>query len=131
MTLKARHLRLGDGKEWGAYAAMLTEDFVLDISESGLVPVIHGRDAAVKQIRASCDSAITVHQAHMPEFKIKDSEAWVTWAMHSRVVRGADQPSITLYGYHHDRWVLQNQDWKLAALRQTTQHLDVYSPVKF
>ena len=130
MNLKARHLRLGDTKEWDAYAAMLTDDFVLDISESGKVPVIHGRDAAVKQIRASCDSATTVHQAHSPEFAINGDEALVTWVLHDRVVRAPDQPSYTLYGYHFDRWVRRNGEWKLAALRQTTQHLDVHPPVK-
>jgi len=127
-SLKARHLRLGDLKQWAEYAAMLTEDFVLDISQSGNIPVIHGRDAAVRQIQASIQDATTVHHAHLPEFELADDEVRVTWAMHDRVVRGADQPSFTLFGYHFDRWVRVAGRWKLAALKQTTLHLDVHAP---
>jgi len=130
ICLKGRHLRLGDTKEWRGYADLLTEDFVLDISEGGKIPVIHGRDAAVKQVRMSCDTATTVHQAHTPEFQISGDEVLATWAMHTRVVRAVDQPSFVLYGYHYDRWVRRQHEWKLAALRQTTLHLDVHPPIK-
>jgi SnoaL-like domain len=126
--LKARHLRLGDTRDWLNYAAMLTDDFVLDISESGRIPIIRGRDPAVQQIRSSVEGATTVHQAHLGEFEPDGDEVLVTWAMNTRVVRGPDQPSFTLYGYHFDRWVRQGT-WKLAALRQTTLHLDVLAPV--
>ena len=70
-SLKARCMRLVDTKDWAGYAAMLTEDFVLDIASSGKVPVIHGRDAAVKQVQASVEGAVTVHHAHLPEFELQ------------------------------------------------------------
>lgn len=129
-SLKARNLRLVDTKEWAGYTAMLTEDFVLDISEGGKVPVIHGRDAAVRQVQTSVEGITTVHHAHLPEFELQGDEVLVTWAMHDRVVRGPDQPSYSLYGYHHDRWVRQNGQWKLAKLRMTTLHLDVHAPTR-
>ena len=129
-SLKARCMRLVDTKDWAGYAAMLTEDFVLDISESGKVPVIHGRDAAVKQVQASVEGAVTVHHAHLPEFELHGDEATVIWALHDRVVRGSDQPSFTLYGYHHDRWVRRSGEWKLAGLRMTMLHLDVHPPAE-
>ena len=128
--LKARHLRLGDTKEWDAYSAMLTEDFVLDISQSAPVPIIRGREAAVRQIRSSVDGAVTVHQAHTAEFEFIGDEVHVIWALHGRVFRGPEHPSFTLFGYHHDRWVRRGDEWKLAALRQTTLHLDVHAPIK-
>ena len=130
MSLKSRHMRLVDAKEWLEYTAMLTEDFILDISESAKVPVIHGRDAAVKQVRSSCEGAVTVHQAHLPEFELNGDEVFATWPMHARVVRRPDQPTITLFGYHYDRWVRRDGEWKLAALRQKTLHLDVHAPTK-
>jgi hypothetical protein len=52
----------------------------------------------------------------------------VTWAMHDRIVRGPDQPSHSLYGYHHDRWVRRNGEWKMCALRLATHHLDTHPP---
>jgi hypothetical protein len=127
---KARHLRLADLKEWAGYIALLTEDFELDVSGSANVPVIRGRDAAVKYVQASVEGATTVHQAHPPEFDLRADEVHVIWAMHARVVRGPEQPSYSLYGHHHDRWLRHNGEWKLAALRQTTLHLDVYPPTR-
>jgi hypothetical protein len=129
-SLKARHLRLVDQKDWAGYKQMLTEDFVLDISQSANVPVVRGCEAAVKQIQSSVEGTTTVHQAHLGEFELKADEVKVTWAIHDRVVRGPDQPSYTLYGYHHDRWVRCNGEWKLAALRQVTHHLDVHAPAR-
>ena len=127
-SLKARHLRLVDTKEWVGYTALLSEDFVLDISQGANIPVIRGREAAVRRVKESVEGATTVHQAHQPEFELQADEVRVTWAMHARVVRGPDQPSYTLYGHHHDRWLRLNGEWKLAALRQTTLHLDVHPP---
>lgn len=127
-TLKARQLRLLDTKQWVGYEAMLTEDFVFDLSESGQTPVIHGRAAALEQIKASCEGLTSVHQAHQPEFDFRGNEVLVVWAMNDRVVRGPDQPSITLYGHHHDRWVRRSGEWKMAALRVTSVHVDVLPP---
>jgi hypothetical protein len=128
--LKGRHLRCGDTKDWEAYTAMLTEDFVLDISQSARIPVLRGRDAAVRQVRTSCDGKTTIHQAHTPEFELTTAEVLVTWAMNARIVRSPEDPSYTLYGYHYDRWVRSHGEWKLAALRQTTLHLDVHAPLR-
>jgi SnoaL-like protein len=122
-TLKARNLRFLDTKQWAGYAAMLTEDFVLDMGQSA-VPPIHGRDAAVLQTSRSLEGVTSVHQAHQPEFELKGDEALVTWAMHDRIVRGPGQPSITIYGYHHDRWLRRGGEWKLAALRLSMLHVD-------
>jgi hypothetical protein len=50
---KARYCRTLDTKDWAGYADLLTEDYVLDVSEGSQVPVIKGRDAAVKQVQSS------------------------------------------------------------------------------
>jgi hypothetical protein len=126
-TLKARNLRFLDTKQWAGYAAMLTEDFVLDMGQSGNGPV-HGRDAAVQATRVSLEGATSVHQAHQPEFEFKGDEVHVTWAMHDRIVRGPGQPSLTIYGYHHDRWLRVGGEWKLAALRLSMLQVDVQPP---
>jgi hypothetical protein len=127
-TLKARHLRMLDTKDWGGYADLLTEDFVLDLSPSTNVPVISGRELALTRVQASVGGVITVHQAHPPEFDYKGDEARVVWAIHNRIARGPDQPSYNCYGHHHDRWVWQNGKWKLAAQRLTHLHIDVLAP---
>jgi hypothetical protein len=127
---KARYCRMLDTKDWAGYAALLTEDFVLDVSEGTQVPVITGRDAAVEQIKSSILTARTAHQVHTPEIRLNADEAQVIWPMQDRVVWSADRPSITGYGHYHERWVRRNGEWKLAALRLTRLHIDVHPPTK-
>jgi hypothetical protein len=127
---KARYCRTLDTKDWAGYAALLTEDFMLDVSEGSQVPVITGRHAALKQIQSSILTAKTVHQVHSPEIQLNGDEAHVIWALQDRVIWGPDRPSITGYGHYHERWVRRNGDWKLASLRLTRLHIDVHPPAK-
>ncbi len=125
---KARYCRFLDGKQWDDFARLMTEDFVLDVSEGTGVPVIEGRDAAVAQIRASIDDAVTAHQVHSPEIVVSGDKANVVWALQDRVIWGADQPSIMGYGHYHERWLRTAGEWQLASLRLTRLHLDVLPP---
>jgi len=125
---KARYCRTLDTKDWAGYSDLLTEDYELDVSEGSRVPVIRGRDAAVKQVQSSILTAKTVHQVHSPEIEINGDEAHVIWALQDRVIWGPERPSITGYGHYHERWVRQNGQWKLAALKLTRLHIDVVHP---
>jgi SnoaL-like domain len=126
MEAKARYCRLLDTKDWAGYADLLTEDFLLDITEGTQIPLLHGREAALRQIRASLVETQTVHQVHAPEIELDGDEARVIWALQDRLIRGADRPSITGYGHYHERWVRRNGEWKLAALRLTRLHIDIH-----
>jgi hypothetical protein len=48
------------------------------------------------------------------------------WAMQDRVIFGPNRPSITGYGHYHERYVRQNGQWKIAALKLTRLHIDVH-----
>ena len=115
-AVKARYCRLLDTKDWSGFAGLLTEDFELDVSEGTSVPVIHGRDAAVTQI--TLDGA---------------NRAQVIWAMQDRVVWGEEQAArigragLTGYGHYHERYVKQDGEWKIAALRLTRLHIDMHA----
>jgi hypothetical protein len=126
--LKARHLRMLDTKDWAGYAALLTDDYEMDVSDGTSVPVIRGREAALKQIQSSILTAKTVHQAHMPEIEIDGDEARAVWALQDRVIWGPERASITGYGHYHERWVRRDGAWKLAALKLTRLHIDVHPP---
>jgi hypothetical protein len=133
-AVKARYCRLLDTKDWSGFAALLTEDFELDVSEGTSVPVIHGRDAAVTQIRSSVASARTAHQVHSPEITLDGADrAQVVWAMQDRVVWGEEQAArigrsgLTGYGHYHERYVKQDGEWKIAALRLTRLHIDMHA----
>ena len=133
-AVKARYCRLLDTKDWSGFAALLTEDFELDVSEGTSVPVIRGRDAAVKQIRSSVASARTAHQVHSPEITLDGANrAQVIWAMQDRVVWSEEQAArigrsgLTGYGHYHERYVRQDGEWKIAALRLTRLHIEMHA----
>jgi hypothetical protein len=123
---KARYCRMLDTKDWAGYTALLTHDFVMDVSAGTQVPVIKGREAAVRQVQSSILTATTAHQVHSPQIRIQGDQAYVVWAMQDRVVWGPERPSITGYGHYHERWVRHGGDWKLASLRLTRLHIDIH-----
>jgi hypothetical protein len=125
---KARYCRLLDTKDWAGFTDLFVEEYELDVSDGTGVPVIHGRDAAIKSIQSSILTAKTAHQVHSPEIEINGDEARVIWAMQDRVVWGPDR-SLTGYGHYHERWVRRNGAWKIASLRLTRLHLDMHPPV--
>lgn len=126
---KARYCRTMDTKDWAGLEALLTEDFEMDISEASGLPLIVGRDEAMKEIRSSIETALTAHQVHFPEIELNGDEARVIFAAQDRIIWGTDKPSIVAYGHYHERWVRRDGEWKLAALRLTRLHLDVLPPV--
>jgi SnoaL-like domain len=127
--VKARYCRMLDTKDWAGYADVFTEDFILDTSSAGGPAAIHGREAAVKFIRAAVETAYTAHQVHSPEITLGGDTADVIWAMQDRVVWGDRRPTPsyighTGYGHYHERYVRRNGRWRIAAQRLTRLHVD-------
>jgi hypothetical protein len=125
--IKARYCRMVDTKDWAGLGALLTEDFVLDVSEGTSIPIIHGRAAALAQVAELIGSARTVHQVHTPEIEVHGEQADAIWAMQDRVVwetpkRGLT--SITGYGHYHEHYVRQNGAWRIASSKLTRLHID-------
>ena len=128
--VKARYCRMLDTRDWEGFADVFTEDFELDTSAAGGPPPIRGRDAVIRMIRASLDSARTVHQVHSPEITLDGDTAQVIWAMQDRVVWDAERAaklgftSLTGYGHYHERYVREHGRWRIAAQRLTRLHVD-------
>jgi len=120
---KARYCRFLDTKDWAGWRDLMTEDYELDVSEGTGKPIIRGRDAAIADVQSSILTAKTAHQVHSPEIVINGDEATAVWALQDRVVWGPDK-ALTGYGHYHERWVRQNGEWKLAALKLTRLHID-------
>ncbi|SEQ43934.1 SnoaL-like domain-containing protein [Solimonas aquatica] len=124
---KARMCRYLDSKNWPAYAALLTEDYQLDISEGTGIPVIQGREAALARVRASIESARTVHQVHAPEIEIEGDEARAIWALQDRLIF-ANGAGMSGYGHYHERWVRREGQWRIAALKLTRLLVEMQPP---
>ena len=118
--VKARYCRFLDTKDWAAYTALFTEDFVLDLTKAGGLPPIVGREAAIASIRSWVETAITAHQVHSPEMTIEGDVAHVIWAMQDRVIWGPERAGEvrerghTGYGHYHERYERKDGRWRIA-----------------
>jgi hypothetical protein len=128
--LKARYCRYLDAKDWAAWRALFTDDFVSDTSEAG-GKLIAGADDFVAFTRKGIGrpAQATAHQVHAPEIELTSAmTARGVWALQDVVRFG---PGVTLVGYGHyhetyekaaDRWLIKSS--KLTRLRE-----DIVTPV--
>jgi hypothetical protein len=116
-NLKAAYCRLLDTKDWAGWGELFTEDFELDVSDSGGA-VMKGRDTIVASVRSSIGEAKTAHQVHVPEITIDGDTAHAVWPMQDRVVWGEGR-ALTGYGHYHEDYVRQDGRWRVARQKLT------------
>jgi ketosteroid isomerase-like protein len=132
-AVKARYCRMLDTKDWDGFAALFTEDAIMDVSQDTGNPPITGIPALIDQVKFAVTNAATSHQVHTPEIALTGPDtAEGVWAMQDRVVwQAGSSPlpgvaSITGYGQYHERYRREGGDWKIAALTLTRFHVDVH-----
>lgn len=123
-SLKARYCRLLDTKDWDGFAALFTEDAVLDVATATGFGRIEGRDKFIPMVRSSLETATTAHHVHQPEITLEGDTAHVTWAMQDRVHWLDGKRSITGYGHYHERYVRTADGWRIAFTQLTRLHVD-------
>jgi hypothetical protein len=133
--VKARYCRTLDTKDWAGYADVFTEGLILDTRPAGGI-ITHGRDEALRMVRASVETATTSHHVHSPEISIDGDSAQVVWAMQDRVVWGEDRKARmgnaghTGFGHYHETYVRQDGRWRIAEQRLTRLHMDIHHDPK-
>jgi ketosteroid isomerase-like protein len=127
-SLKARYCRLLDTKDWDGFAALFTEDAVLDVKTATGFGRIEGRAKFMPMVRSSIGTANTAHQVHQPEIAVDGDIAHVTWAMQDRVHWQDGKRSITGYGHYHERYVRTADGWRIAFTQLTRLHVDEHAP---
>lgn len=137
-ALKARYCRLLDTKDWTGWGELFTVDAAMDVSddvpEDVGPPTIDGRGAIVAQVRGLVDAAKTTHHVHSPEIAFEgDDAATGIWAMQDRLVWPPGTAPIpvramTGYGHYHERYVRQDGEWRIAALKLTRLNLE-FEPI--
>lgn len=132
-SVKARYCRMLDTKDWDCFAALFTEDAVMDVSQDTGNPPITGIPALLDQVKFAVANAATSHQVHTPEINLSGPDtAEAIWAMQDRVVwQAGTSPvpgvtSITGYGQYHERYRRVDGVWKIAALTLTRFHVDMH-----
>lgn len=119
--VKAAYCRLLDTKDWAGWGDLFTEDFELDVSDSG-GNVMKGRDTIVASVRSSIGSAKTAHQVHFPEMTINGDTAHAIWPMQDRVVW--EGRALTGFGHYHEDYVRQDGRWRIARQKLTRLTLE-------
>jgi len=120
-NVKAAYCRLLDTKDWAGWADLFTDDFELDVSDSGGT-AMKGRDVIVAFVRSSIESAKTAHQVHFPEITINGDTAHAIWPMQDRVEW--EGRALTGYGHYHEDYVRQGGRWRIARQKLTRLALD-------
>jgi uncharacterized protein (TIGR02246 family) len=124
--LKARYCRCLDTKDWDGYAAVFTEDAILDTTAAG-GPRFEGRDVAVAGVRAAVERAITTHHVHSPEMAVDGDEANAIWAMQDRNI-WPEGRSLLGFGHYHERYVRRDGAWLIAESRLTRLNVEMVVP---
>ena len=121
--LKARYCRMLDTKDWAGYAAVFTDDVVLDTTAAG-GPRFDGRDAAVAGVRAAVERAITTHHVHNPEITVNGDEAHAIWAMQDRNLWPSGRRLLG-FGHYHERYRRADGQWRIAESRLTRINMEL------
>jgi hypothetical protein len=128
--LKARYCRHLDTKDWTAWRALFTDDFVSDTVDAGGKLII-GADDFVAFTRKSIGrpSQATAHQVHTPEIELTSATtARGVWALQDVVRFG---PGVTLVGYGHYHETYENVagQWLIKSSKLTRLREDIVTPM--
>ena len=128
--LKARYCRLLDAKDWTAWRALFTDDFVGDTSEAG-GRRIAGADEFVAFVRAMLGAAnrTTVHQVHAPELELTSAvTARGIWALND-IVRLTPGLTMEGYGHYHETYEKAGAQWRIKSSKLTRLREDFVTPI--
>ncbi|GFG86479.1 nuclear transport factor 2 family protein [Mycolicibacter algericus] len=124
--LKSRYCRYLDTKDWAAWRALFTDDFVSDTSRAG-GKLISGADEFVAFTRKSLRDQPTVHQVHAPDIElISPTTAGGVWALEDVVRLG---PGVNLRGYGHYTETYEKADgqWRIKTSTLTRLREDIFN----
>jgi uncharacterized protein (TIGR02246 family) len=122
--LKARYFRLMDTKDWDGFAAVFTDDVVVDVSGEG-GGVTRGVTEFVSFLREVIGNAITVHQGHMPEIEITSpTTATGIWALEDQLwwPEGGPFTHVHGFGHYHETYEKTDAGWRIKSLTLTRLH---------
>lgn len=126
--LKARFLRCLDTKDWDSFAATLSDDAVLDMSQQGSEVLKGGGKVIADWTRNSVHHAQTVHHAHTPEIHvISPDSAKGVWALMDvlRWPEGGPISEMLTYGHYHESYIRVGGEWRISHIFLTDLRIDI------
>ncbi|BBZ43772.1 bile-acid 7-alpha-dehydratase [Mycobacterium parmense] len=128
--LKARYCRYLDSKDWAAWRAIFTDDFLSDTAMAG-GKVIKGADEFVAFTRKGIGrpAQATAHQVHSPEIELTSAiTARGVWALQD-VVRFGFGVTLVGYGHYHETYESVGGRWLIKSSKLTRLREDIVTPV--
>ena len=128
--LKARYCRLLDAKDWSAWRALFTDDFISDTRPSG-GKYIEGADDFVAFVRRALGAQrrVTVHQVHAPELDLlTESTARGIWALHD-IVRLLPGLTMDGHGHYHETYEKHDGQWRFKSSTLKRLRADLRTPI--
>ena len=124
--LKARYCRYLDTKDWAAWRAIFTDDFLSDTAEAG-GKMIAGADEFVAFTRKSLRNQATVHQVHAPEIELTSATtARGVWALED-VVRFGPGVNLRGYGHYTETYEKVGGQWLISSSKLTRLREDFFN----
>jgi hypothetical protein len=125
--LKARYCRYLDTKQWTAWRAIFTDDFLSDTSQAG-GKTIEGADHFVAFVRKNLGDQPTVHQVHAPEIELTSATtARGVWALND-IVRLAPGLNLNGFGHYHETYEKADGQWRIKSSKLTRLRTDIFNP---
>lgn len=127
--LKARYCRLLDAKDWSAWRALFTEDFLSDTSESGGLR-IQGVDEFIGFVRDNLGKPqqATVHMVHAPEIELTSATTASGIWMLEDYVKFAPGLNLRGYGHYHETYEKLDGRWRIRSSKLTRLREDLVTP---
>jgi hypothetical protein len=127
-SLKARYFRHIDFKEWDAYQALFTPDFIF-YRDDGEVSV-RGRDEFAPRVKGLLDSSKSIHQGYLPEIHIQSpTRASGIWVMEDLITWEPGDPcgmtKMQGWGHYHETYEKHAEGWLIASSRLTRLRVDI------
>jgi SnoaL-like domain len=123
-NLKARYCRCLDTKDWEGYAAVFTDNLILDTTAAGGL-LVEGREAAVSYVRSSIsEDTFTTHHIHAPEIEVDGDAATGIWAMQDRNI-WPNGRKLLGFGHYHERYVRVDGAWRIAESKLTRINVEM------
>ena len=126
--LKARYFRCMDTKDWDGFAAVFSDDAVMDMSQETGEVIEGGGTAIADYVRRNVHPVETVHHGHMPEIDVTSPDAASgVWAMMDvlRFPAGGPMAEMVGYGHYHETYAHIGGEWKITRLLLTRLRRDV------
>ena len=122
--LKARYFRTLDAKDWVGMRQVLSDDVVIDTTESG-GGVVAGADGFLEFLQQTLANSVTVHQGHMPEIELTSpTTATGIWALNDLII-WPDGSRLQGYGHYHETYEKVDGAWRIKSSKLTRLHMDI------